>query len=53
MRKTILCALALLLPLSISAQQLSSPDGKFTITIEGMTYKVTYDHKVVVEQGQR
>ena len=52
MTKTILCALALLLPLSISAQQLSSPDGKFTITIEGMTYRVTYDHKVVVEQGQ-
>ena len=48
----ILCVLALLLPLSISAQQLSSPDGKFTITIEGMTYRVTYDHKVVVEQGQ-
>ena len=52
MRKTVLCILAFLLPLSMAAHQLSSPDGKYTITIEGMTYGVTYHNKVVVEQGQ-
>lgn len=52
MRKTILCILAFLLPLSMSAHQLSSPDGKYTITIEGMTYGLTFNNKVVVEQGQ-
>ena len=52
MRKTILCILAFLLPLSMAAHQLSSPDGKYTITIEGMTYGLTFNNKVVVEQGQ-
>ena len=51
MRKTVLCILAFLLPLSMAAHQLSSPDGKYTITIEGMTYGVTYHNKVVVEHG--
>ena len=52
MRKTVLCILAFLLPLSMAAHQLSSPDGKYTITIEGMTYGLTFNNKVVVEQGQ-
>lgn len=51
MRKTILCILAFLLPLSMAAHQLSSPDGKYTITIEGMTYGLTFNNKVVVEHG--
>jgi alpha-glucosidase len=36
----------------MAAHQLSSPDGKYTITIEGMTYGLTFNNKVVVEQGQ-
>jgi len=51
MRKTVLCILAFLLPLSMAAHQLSSPDGKYTITIEGMTYGLTFNNKVVVEHG--
>ena len=51
MRKTVLCILAFLLPLSMAAHQLSSPDGKYTITIEGMTYGLTFSNKVVVEHG--
>ncbi len=52
MRKTVLCILAFLLSLSMAAHQLSSPDGKYTVTIEGMTYGLTFNNKVVVEQGQ-
>ena len=52
MRKIILCAISLLLPSSILSQQLSSPDGKYTIAIEGMSYRVTYHNKVVVERSQ-
>jgi len=51
MRKTVLCILAFLLPLSMAAHQLSSPDGKYTITIEGMTYGLTFNNKVVVDHG--
>ena len=52
MRRTILCVLAFLLPLGIPAQQLSSPDGKYCVTIDGMSYSVTYNNKVVVEQSR-
>ena len=52
MRRTILCVLAFLLPLGIPAQQLSSPDGKYCMTIDGMSYSVTYNNKVVVEQSR-
>lgn len=51
MRKTVLCILAFLLPLSMAAHQLSSPDGKYIVTIEGMTYGLTFNNKVVVEHG--
>jgi alpha-glucosidase len=35
----------------MAAHQLSSPDGKYTITIEGMTYGLTFNNKVVVDHG--
>ncbi len=40
-----------LLP-SLMAQSLSSPDGKYTMTINGMTYGVTYNNKVIIEKSR-
>ena len=34
------------------AQSVSSPDGKYTISIDGMTYCVTYNNKVIIEKSQ-
>lgn len=39
------------MPMYLSAQQLSSPDGNYSITIEGMTYNVTYNNKVIIEKS--
>ena len=44
--------LASMLPLLTAAQQLSSPDGKYAVAIDGMTYHVTYNNKVVIEKSQ-
>ncbi len=30
----------------------SSPDGKYTMTVDGMTYTVTYNNKVIIEKSQ-
>lgn len=40
-----------LLP-SLKAQSLSSPDGKYTISVDGMTYCITYNNKVLIEKSQ-
>lgn len=37
---------------AVQAQRLSSPDGKYTMTVEGMTYRVTFGEKVIVEQSR-
>lgn len=50
MRKVLL-QLALL-PLLAFGQSLSSPDGKYVIGIDGMTYTITYNNKVIVERSQ-
>lgn len=50
MRKVLL-QLALL-PLIAFGQSLSSPDGKYVIGIDGMTYTITYNNKVIVERSQ-
>lgn len=50
MRKVLL-QLALL-PLIAFGQSLSSPDGKYVIRIDGMTYTITYNNKVIVERSQ-
>ena len=34
------------------AQTLTSPDGKYVFSIDGMTYRVTYNKNVVVEKSQ-
>ena len=38
--------------LSLYAQTLSSPDGKYTIDIKGMTYKIQYDGREIVRQSR-
>jgi len=40
------------LPLLSVAQQLSSPDGKYTVTVDGMTYSVVFNGKAIVEKSQ-
>ncbi len=50
MRKVLL--LLALLPLFAFGQSLSSPDGKYTIAIDKMTYTITYNNKVIVERSQ-
>ena len=34
------------------ARQLSSPDGSYIVTIDGLTYSVTYNNKVIVEKSR-
>lgn len=51
MKKIVVFFLAFL-PLLSMAQQLSSPDGKYVMTVEGMTYTVTYNNKVIIEKSQ-
>ena len=36
----------------MAQQQLSSPDGKYIMTVDGMTYSVTYNNKVIIEKSQ-
>ena len=42
-----------LLPYALIAQTVSSPDGRYTMTIgKGMTYSVTFNGKEIVQQSQ-
>jgi len=47
-----LISLLAFLPMLSMAQQLSSPDGKYAIAVDGMTYSVTYNDKTIVEKSQ-
>ncbi len=40
------------MPLLTVAQQLSSPDGKYAVTVSGMTYSVTYNKKEIVQKSR-
>ncbi len=51
MRKPLFIVL-LSLPLLAMAQSLSSPDGKYTITVEGMSYCVTFSGKTIIEKSR-
>ncbi|MGN0233736.1 MAG: glycoside hydrolase family 97 catalytic domain-containing protein [Bacteroidaceae bacterium] len=45
--------ICVLLPISVIAQQISSPDGRYTMIVgEGMTYSVTFNGNVIVRQSQ-
>ena len=37
---------------SVDAVELQSPDGRYMISIEGMTYRVTYNNKVIIKKSQ-
>lgn len=52
MKRYILYLFLSLCSLGMFAQQLSSPDGKYAIIIDGMTYHVTYNNKVIIEKSQ-
>ena len=52
MKRTVYIVFVSLCSLCMYAQKLSSPDGKYTIAIDGMTYHVLYNNKVVVEKSQ-
>ena len=51
MKKTAIL-FAALLPLLTMAQSLSSPDGKYTISVDGMTYNVSYAGKTIIGKSQ-
>ena len=51
MRK-ILTAILSLCSVILFAQSISSPDGKYVVRVEGMTYSVAYHDKFIVEQSQ-
>ena len=52
MKKAIIVIMVLLWSSVFSAQTLTSPDGRYVMTIDGMTYSLLYNHKVVVEKSQ-
>ena len=37
---------------NIQAQSLSSPNGKYVVTVDGMSYSVTYNHQMIVEKSR-
>ena len=50
--KNILCVFVSLCSVVTSlAQSLSSPDGKYTMTVDGMTYSVTFNGKTIIEKS--
>jgi alpha-glucosidase len=49
--KHILLSIFALLPFTVFAADLSSPDGKYTISISGMTYSVTFNGKTIIEKS--
>ena len=53
MRRIALILLLLLLPLAVSAQRISSPDGRFQVAVgNDMTYTVSFKGKEIVQQSQ-
>ena len=50
--KKILFLVLVALPLLAEAQSLSSPDGKYTMTVEGMTYSVMFNGKTIIEKSE-
>ena len=42
----------MLVPLLSVAQELSSPDGRYTVKVDGMTYSVTYNGKVIIHTSR-
>lgn len=52
MRKLTLCTLVSLCSMMSLAQTISSPDGKYTFLMEGMTYSVNYNNKQIIGRSQ-
>ena len=51
--KKLFCAfVSLCSVVTVLAQSLTSPDGKYVITVDGMTYSVTYSNQVIIEPSR-
>lgn len=50
--KHLLLSMIAFLPLVAHAVEISSPDGKYAITIDGMTYSVTFNGKTIIGKSQ-
>ena len=48
MKKLLICLFALL-PFVAEAVEVGSPNGKYVVSIDGLTYSVTYNNKVIIE----
>ena len=51
MRRIVLMLL-ICIAASVDAVELRSPDGRYMISVEDMTYRVTYNNKVIIEKSQ-
>ena len=40
------------MPLFSVAQEVTSPDGRYVVKVEGMTYSVTYNSKVIIQKSR-
>ena len=49
--KHFLLGIIVLFPFAVSAAELSSPNGKYTMRIDGMTYSVTFNGKTIIEKS--
>ena len=52
MRKLFLCVLVSLCSVQLEAQHLSSPDGNYTVSVDGLSYSITYRDKVIIGKSQ-
>ena len=40
------------MPLFSVAQEVTSPDGRYVVKVDGMTYSVTYNSKVIIQKSR-
>ena len=50
--KKILCVLLSLCSISVLGQSVTSPDGKYVVTVDSMTYSVVFNNKAIIEKSQ-
>lgn len=50
--KKILCILLSLCSISVLGQSVTSPDGKYVVTVDSMTYSVVFNNKAIIEKSQ-
>ena len=50
--KQLILSIFAFLPLATSAAEIMSPDGKYLVNIDGMTYSVMFNGKTIIEKSQ-